>query len=57
MDLEQQIELAEQRLHGEEVLNAGPYAALKVAEAQAFATLAVAQAIARLAAAVESLHL
>lgn len=54
MELQQLIELAEQELHGEAVLTAGPHATLRVAQAQVFATLAVAQAIARLADAVEA---
>ncbi len=52
--MEQQIELAEQRLHGEHVLNDDEHAANAIAAAQAFATLAVAEAINRLAAAVEA---
>jgi hypothetical protein len=54
MDVEQQIELAEQLLHGEHVLNNDDQAGNTIAKAQAFAALATAQAIARLAAAVEA---
>jgi|SoimicmetaTmtLAA_FD_contig_51_303667_length_255_multi_1_in_0_out_0_1 hypothetical protein len=48
--------LAESLLHSNDVVNGKARAPLKVATAQAFAALAVADAIERLAAAVEALN-